>query len=202
VTIPLITLLGLGVGAGIAITSRRAIVRELDPLRSRYLGTTALFAGAVLTPGGLALYLLFPDWSWMYFANPSHLAWYLVVPLLVFLYVGGAPVAFLITRRLLMLPRPRPLRIALACWIGLLLLILIGGGHRIANVSYYEAWHTGQPALPLVRSALFLPLIVICGATFAVLAFTWMHLRRHLVAAETPLNLRTSTGSSTAPLTG
>ena len=183
-SIPLATLFGLGAGAAIAVTARRATVRELDPFRSRYLAIAGLFGTLVLTPAGLALYLLFPDWSLMYFANPAHLGWYLVVPLLVFLYLGGPPIGFLVTRLLLLRSRPRDRRLVLLTWILLLGIVLIGGAARLGRVAYYEAFHTGEVSLTLVRSSLFLPLLAITGATVAVLVFTLMPLRRHMEAAE------------------
>lgn len=173
-------------------------MRELDPFRSRYLAIAGLFGTLVLAPGELCLYLLFPDWSLMYFANPAHLGWYLVVPVLLFLYLAGPPIGFLVTRLLLLRSRRRDRRLVLLTWVALVGVVLFGGAARLGRVAYYEAFHTGEPPLALVQSALFLPLLVITSATIAVLVFTLMHLRRHLEALEVLPNA--PTGPSTNPM--
>ena len=54
------------------------------------------------------------------------------------------------------------------------------GAGRLGTVAYYDAFHAGQSGLSLLRSALFLPLMLTVGAEVSVYVFTVMHTRRHV----------------------
>jgi uncharacterized BrkB/YihY/UPF0761 family membrane protein len=177
---PLGIVAGFGAGAYIAWVARLAVARERHPLKSRYFLVAAMFGAGVLTPVLLVLYALFPDWSLMYLANPAHLPLLLVVPMLLLHGLAGAPLGFLVVHRLLRLHDPRPLRMLFWGVLGAALVILVFGAGRLTTVAYYDAFHAGGPGLSLLRSALFLPLMLTVGAAVSVYVFTVMHTRRHV----------------------
>ena len=140
----------------------------------------ALFGAAALTPAILVLYALFPDWSLMYLANPAHLPGLLIVPVLLAQGLAGPPLGYLVAHRLLRLPDRRPLRAAFAAVVVVGVGMLLLGAGRLGTVAYYDAFHAGQPGLSLLRSALFLPLMLTVGAAVSVYVFVVMHTRRHV----------------------
>ncbi|MCA9551097.1 MAG: hypothetical protein KC933_13770 [Myxococcales bacterium] len=171
---------GFGAGAYIAWVARHAVVRERNPLTSRYFLVAAMFGAAALTPATLVLYALFPDWSLMYLANPAHLPMLLVLPMLLLAGLAGPPLGFLVVHRLLPLHDRRPLKAVFGGVGTLALIIALTGAGRLTTVAFYDGFHAGQPGLSLLRSALFLPLMLTVGAAVSVYVFTVMHTRRHV----------------------
>jgi hypothetical protein len=190
---------GALVGCAYALVCRRVLIRAPDPVRTRYFALAVMFAVGVLTPAGLGLYLAFPDWSLMYLANPAHLPGWMVWPVLLFFYLAGGPIFFLITARLITEPKQWPLR---AMVIGLSLFLLATfflGFDRLTTVAYYEAYHHGLSTIPLSSSTLLLPLILALGAVGGVLYFSLRHIRRHLELLQ-DLPSRSEGGAATDPL--
>lgn len=174
-------------------------------MKSRYFVVAGFFGLAALAPAGLALYLLYPDWSLMYLANPRHLSLAMMIPFLFALYALTPPLGFLATLRLLAEPRRGPRRAALVTWIGVTAFVLVFGLNRIFTVAHYDAFHYGGLRLSLFGSALFLPLVLIGGAVVSVYAYAILHVRRHIdlgedlpaLRAQSPTSLSTSLTSAT-----
>jgi hypothetical protein len=164
----------------LALVCKRVIIRVPDPVRTRYFAIAVSFATGVLTPAGLGLYLVFPDWSLMYLANPAHLPAWMVWPVLLIFYLAGGPIFFLITARLMTEPKQWPLRSLLIGLSLFLLATLVLGFDRLTTVAYYEAYHHGLTTIPLSSSSLLLPLLLALGAVGGVLYFSLRHIRRHL----------------------
>jgi hypothetical protein len=175
------------------------LIRAPDPVRTRYFAVAVMFAAGVLAPAGLGLYLVFPDWSLMYLANPAHLPGWMVWPVLLFFYLAGGPIFFLITARLVTEPKQWPLRALLIMLSLFLLATLFLGFDRLTTVAYYEAYHHGLSTISLWSSSLLLPLILALGAVGGVLYFSLRHIRRHLELLSELPRLRTA-GASTDPL--
>jgi hypothetical protein len=172
------------------------LIRAPDPVRTRYFAVAALFAAGVLAPAGLGLYLVFPDWSLMYLANPAHLPAWMVWPVLLIFYLAGAPIFFLITTRLMTEPKQWPLR-ALLIGLGLSLLATIFlGFDRLTTVAYYEAYHHRLSTIPLSSSSLLLPLLLALGAVGGVLYFSLRHIRQHLELVQDLTRLRIEPSAS------
>jgi hypothetical protein len=164
----------------LALVCRRVIIRAVDPVRTRYFAIAALFSAGVLTPAGLGLFLVFPDWCLMYLANPAHLPGWMVWPVLLIFYVAGGPIFFLITVRLMIEPKPWPLRSLLIGLSLFLLATVVLGFDRLTTVAYYEAFHHGLGTIELSNSSLLLPLLLSLAAVGGVLYFSLRHIRRHL----------------------
>lgn len=156
------------------------MARETEPLTSRYFVVANLFGVASLMPAILVLYGLFPDWSLMYLANPSHLSGFLIVPVLVLAAAGGPALGFLAIFHALRQSKTWRRR---GPWVVLWALagvILLFGGGRILTVAYYDAFHTAGARLGLFQSALFLPLMLCAGAVVSVYVYVVMHVKRHI----------------------
>lgn len=162
------------------MAARRGLIRSHDPVRTRYFVVSVLFATGVLLPAGLCLYFAFPDWSLMYLANPAHLPGWIVFPVLLLAYAGGAPVTFLATARLMTEPKPWPLRTLVWSIVLFLAATILLGWDRLTTVAYYDAFHHGLGAFSIFSSALLLPLLLSFGAVGGVLYFSLRHIRRHL----------------------
>lgn len=184
ISVPVTTLVGALGGCLIALSARRGLIRAHDPVRTRYFVVSVLFGSAVLLPAGMALYLAFPDWSLMYLANPAHLPGWIVFPVLLLAYAGGAPVTFLATARLMTEPKPWPLRTLVGAISLFLSAVLLLGWDRLTTVAYYDAFHHNLGAFSIFSSALLLPLILTTGAVGGVLYFSLRHIRRHLDMLE------------------
>jgi hypothetical protein len=196
ITVPVTTLVGALTGCLFALVCRRVLIRVPDPVRTRYFAIVVLFAAAVLLPAGLAFYLAFPDWSLMYLANPAHLPGWMVWPVLIIFYLAGSPIFFLITARLMVEPKPWPLRSLLIGLSVFLLATLVLGFDRLTTVAYYEAYHHRLSTIALTSSALLLPLILAIGAFGGVLYFSLRHIRRHLELVQDLPRLRTDAASA------
>lgn len=131
-------------------------------------------------PATLVLYGLFPDWSLMYLANPAHLSGFLMVPLLVLATAGGPALGFLALFHALRQSKTWRRRGPWLVLWALAGLILLFGGGRLFTVAYYDAFHGGGGRLPLLQSALFLPLMLCSGAVASVYVYVVMHVKRHI----------------------
>lgn len=143
----------------------------------------AMYAAGAGVPAGLVLYGLFPDWSLMYLADPGHLPGLLVVPFLSMHLLLGPLLGFWMVYRLLRRPWPHTWAVVAAGPASALVGLVLGGG-RVFTVAYYDAFHAGQVGLSLVRSELFLPLMLIWGAAVSVYVFAVLHVRRHVELAR------------------
>ena len=182
-SLPLTLLIGFAAGADVALSASRALKRQPERLRSRYLAVAALL-GAVMAPAGLVLYLLFPDWTLMYLANPAHLSAVLMVPLLFLLY-GAAPVlGYLVARQLVVKERFKAVRSVTIAVLVLVAALIAGGFQRLTTVAYYDHFYYGEGGVALTQSTLLLPLLLVAGAITSVVVATNMHLRRHLALIE------------------
>jgi hypothetical protein len=183
VTVPITTFGGALAGCVLALIAKRGLLRAYDPIRTRYFVVSILFAIGVVTPLGLGLYLVFPDWSLMYLANPEHLPGWFVLPMLLISYAGGAPVAFLATVRL-MHEKAWALRSLVGGLASFLVMTMVLGFDRLGTVAYYDAYHHDLGSLPLSSSALLIPLVIGMGAVGGALYFSLRHIRRHLDQLE------------------
>lgn len=178
-TIPIATVLGYLAGGLIAFASRAPLARTQDPVRTRYFAVAALYGLLAAGPAQLLLYVLFPDWSLMYLADPAHLP-LIGTAAVVFAVAAGAPLAgFLVTHRLLLAPRRTPARLGTAVPLLVLASIAFLGRHRIARVAYYQAYHLGGDVLPIEASRLVLALPLIVVALVVLLVWSFIAVRRH-----------------------
>jgi hypothetical protein len=139
-----------------------------------------IFGVGVHAPAVLTLYMLFPDWSLMYLANPAHLSGFLMVPVLLLLAVGGPALGFLaVDRALRQTERWRRQAVWIAPGVVAAIILLFGSG-RILTVAYYDAFHGSVGGLSLFQSALFLPLMLTVGAVTSAYVYAVMHLKRHV----------------------
>ena len=180
----LTTLAGWGAGAILAVTARRALERVSEPTKSRYFIVIGFFGLAALAPAGLALYLLYPDWSLMYLANSAHLPIAMMIPLLFVTFALAPPLGFLATLKAYAVRRSGPRRLLWSLWFGVGVFVLVFGFGRLVTVAHYDSYHYGGPTLSLFSSALFLPLVLIGGAVVSVFAYALLHVRRHIDLAE------------------
>jgi hypothetical protein len=205
ITVPVTALAGWAAGAVLALVARRALARVTEPMKSRYFVVAGFFGFAALAPAGLALYLLYPDWSLMYLADPKHLSLAMMIPFLFVLYALTPPLGFLATLRLFAERRPGPRRAALGSWALVFLFVVGFGFDRLFTVAFYDSFHYDGPTLSLFGSALFLPLVLIGGAVVSVFAYALLHVRRHIelgedlpaLRAQAPANLPASLSSAT-----
>ena len=151
--------------------------------QSRYFLVAAMYAAGAGVPAGLVLYGLFPDWSLMYLADPAHLPGLLIVPFLAGHLLLGPPIGFWIVYQLLRRRWPHTWAVVAAGPGAALLGLLLGAG-RVFTVAYYDAFHAQQAGLSLLRSELFLPLMLIWGAAVSVYVFAVLHVRRHVELAQ------------------
>lgn len=144
--------------------------------------TVALMFGALaLLPAGLALYILFPDWSLMYTAQPVHASLLMTGALLSVAFVMTPMAGCFAVRSLGPSNRGRRWGWLLLTLGGAVLAGLVTlGWQRLTTVAYYEAFHYGGFRLALVESALFFPLIVFAASLAGVYVFSLLHLRRSL----------------------
>lgn len=149
-------------------------------MRTRYALVVLSFGGALLGPAGLMLYLLFPDWSLMYLANPAHLALGVMAPLIFSTHALAPFAGFLVMHRLLVTERARyVVHFALV----LVALAVVGLG-RLSTVQSYAGYHAGGERLAVLDSPLSLALVVVALAWGGLLAFAILAVRRHVLLSE------------------
>jgi hypothetical protein len=109
----------------------------------RELVAVLTFAGIILWPVAVYYYVVFPDWSWMYFVDSQRLPW--VVSVLVFVgnvvtLLGG----YLLGWQLLRARRDNLLYgVGAALAIGLLVFTIVCRG-RLFNQGSYADFHDGR----------------------------------------------------------
>jgi len=184
-SIPFDIAFGFAAGSAIALAAKRPLVRTHEPVRSRYFAVAALFGAAAMTPRGLIFYLVAPDWSLMYFANPAHLPKLMMLPLLILLYAGAPVAGFLTAHRLMRLERTVFLTSMMIVLALALAAILILGGHRILTVAYYDAFHLGAETIPIFRSRLAVALPLAATSIAVLLVASIIHVRKHVAITET-----------------
>lgn len=131
------------------------------------LWVSIFFGGFGLTPVGVALYMLFPDWSLMYLIHPLHSGRAYVLVSLVLVYVT-TPLLGCIIARYFMVTR-RGWYFLWGAWIcGVLvaLLMVLAGWNRLTAVAYYESFHLGGLQIGLLSSSLS-PLLAVSLVTLA-----------------------------------
>jgi hypothetical protein len=188
-TVPFDLIAGYAAGAGLALSAADPLSRTKEPARTRYFASVVLFAGLVWVPSGIAMYLAFPDWSLMYFANPQHLPLALALPVLFVLYLGTPLAGFFVTHQALLRKDSRWLRASAAAIAILLLIVLVPGRHRLLSVAYYDDFQYGGPVLGLFQSALILPLSIVCVAVVGAFVATVRRVRLHVRASLGPLEI-------------
>jgi hypothetical protein len=140
--IPVVALVNLLFGIGFALIGRDRI-RADGPFAAPAFPLVAMHAATVVAPVALYFYAVHPAWSWMYWVNPDKLAGVFVLPLMVghaALVIAGWYGAALLLRRGF-----QGALLYVAGAIGVLLLILvIGGMHRLGSDAEYQAFRQGQ----------------------------------------------------------
>ncbi len=157
-TIPFNLIFGLFVGFVFTGCARTQLKSGAQPWR-RELGLVVSFALLTVAPVATYLYLAYPDWSWMYLADPARLGKGTGLAVVV-LTVLMVPAGFLLGWLLLRVgPAPRWAAKWGDPWLLLvLLLLLVGMGlvvgllhKRLFTVGHYEDFVSGAP--PMDRSA-------------------------------------------------
>jgi hypothetical protein len=183
-TAPLLVLFAFTAGAATATAARRALRRAPEPMQTRYALVAALLAALVFTPGGLALYLLAPDWSLMYLAHPDHLGGPLMLGVLFLHYALGPVVGFWGAAQLARRDE-RWLLSALFGAMGVLFAsTLLLGWRALTTVAHHDAYHHGGATLRFGESSLFLPAVLIAAASASAVVYATMHVRRHADIGE------------------
>jgi hypothetical protein len=140
--IPVVALVNLLFGIGFALIARDRI-RADGPFAVPAFQLVALHAAAVVAPVALYFYAVHPAWSWMYWINPGKLAGVAVLPLMVghaALVIGGWYGASLLLRR----GHQRALVYAAGAVAVVLLVLVIGGIHRLSTAADYPGWQDNQ----------------------------------------------------------
>lgn len=134
------------------------------------------FAGVILLPLALYLYLVHPAWSWMYLINPDKVPSVLLVPLLVFhgaALVGG----YWLGGRLVKARRMvHGIYAAVAAALVLLVATLLSWG-RLGRYGSYQEWSEGR-ALGLMDVKLGYVLVVATIGLGAAAVFIALQLLR------------------------
>ncbi len=142
-----------------------------------------VLTASALVPAGLTLYVLYPDWSWMYFVNPAQVPLFVGLLLVLLGLFGASAMGFFVTHRL-MRRRPRLLPWTLGGASLLFLVLLVTGRHRLAAVAHYDAFHYGGASLSLTQSPLLLTLLVVVPAVLGMCVFTCLMVVRHVEGAH------------------
>ena len=118
-------------------------IRADGPFASPAFPLVALHAAAVVAPVALYFYAVHPAWSWMYWLDPHKLAGVAVLPLMVghaALVIGGWYFAALLIRR----GYQGALLYASAAIALTLLVLVVGGIHRLGTAADYPGWQAGK----------------------------------------------------------
>lgn len=153
-------------------------------IRTRYFLVCFGYAALVVTPAGIGLYALYPDWSLMYFANPEHLPLPIVLPVLLGTYLLGPPSGFLLAHRLTQEPRAWPLRVLLLLVLASFSVVVGIGWSRLTTVAYYDAFHHGLTSMGLIGSALLLPALLCVVAMVGTLVACLRRIMAHIDALD------------------
>lgn len=181
--LPLQVLAAYLAGAAVVLAARAPLSKTWEPLRTRYFTAVLVLTGAALVPAGLTLYVLFPDWSWMYFVNPRQVPLFIGLAAVLLGLLGSSAMGFFVTHRL-MRRRPRLLPWSLGGAALLFLTILVTGWRRLATVAHYDAFHYGGTSLSLGQSPLLLTLLVVVPAALGMCVFTCLMVVRHVEGAH------------------
>lgn len=181
--LPLQVLAAYLAGAAVVLAARTPLSKTWEPLRTRYFTAVLILTGAALVPTGLTLYVLFPDWSWMYFVNPAQVPLFIGLAVVLLGLLGASSMGFFVTHRL-MRRRPRLLPWSLGGAAGLFVTILATGGRRLVTVAHYDAFHYGGASLSLTQSPLLLTLLVLVPAALGMCVFTCLMVVRHVEGAH------------------
>ena len=136
-------------GIGFALVARDRIKAD-GPFASPAFQLVALHAGAVVAPIALYFYAVHPAWAWMYWVDPAKLATIFVLPLMVghaALVVGAWYASSLLIRKDL----TGALLYVGAALALLLLVLVVGGLHRLATAADYAGFESGGVSLFKVR---------------------------------------------------
>lgn len=176
--LPLLWLGGFAGGAGLALAAKEPLARASFPAETRYFVVVGLFAASAIAPASLVLYLLYPDWALMYFADPAHLPLWLVLPFVLALGLLTPVSGFFAVQRLLAgRHRHRPMLYGLAV---VSLSVLVFGWHRLSVLAYYDAFHLGGDAISLFASEALLPLLLVLPALVAGYVLARRGIQRHI----------------------
>lgn len=179
--LPLELLAGYAAGAACALAAREPLTHEAYPTKTRYFAATALFSGGALVPAACVSYVLFPDWSLMYLADPSQVPFVVMLPLVIAACFGAPILGFLVTQRLLS-GRAEVIRWTLLGAAGLGLCTVALGWNRLGSIAHYEAYHYGGRTIALGDSPAIVVLALIVPAVAAAFLLTRRELKRHIRA--------------------
>ena len=180
--LPLELLAGFASGAACALAAKEPLKNEAYPTKTRYFAATALFAGGALVPAACVSYLLFPDWSLMYLADPGQIPLLVMLPLVIAACFGAPILGFLVAQRMLSGPRMQLVRWTLWGAAGLALLVVVLGWNRLGVIAYYEAYHYGGRTIPLSDSPAIVVLALMIPSVLAAFVLTRREMKRHIRA--------------------
>jgi hypothetical protein len=105
----------------------------------------ALHAGMAVAPIALYMYLVHPEWAWMYLVNPAKLSGLAVLPAVVghAALVGGG---WYLGAFLIRTDRKKPLLNTLAGTAVVTLVFLALTWNRLTHAATYAGWKLGGPA--------------------------------------------------------
>jgi hypothetical protein len=145
---PLDLLFNCWLGLGFALCARERI-RADGPFAFPAFHLLATFAGIVLVPITMYLYLAHPAWSWMYLTDPAGVPGLALLPLVV--AHAGLPLAgWYVAARLLRSGRERILVYVVAGTPVVLLVATLLCWGRLGKYGSYAAFHEGR-ALSLMQ---------------------------------------------------
>jgi hypothetical protein len=156
------------IGLAFAACARQQFTGGATPW-GRELAAVLSFEAIILWPVGLYYYVVYPDWSWMYFVNPERLPW--GVSVLVFLgYVATLLGGYLGGWALLRVRKDKILYAVLgALGLGLTLFSVICRA-RLFTHGTYDEYHAGH-ALSVGEGKLAWAMAVTCIGVSAAGAF-------------------------------
>jgi hypothetical protein len=141
-------------------------VRADGPFASPAFSLVLLFAGIIVVPAALYLYVAHPAWAWLYLVDPAAVPALALVPLLV-LHGGALILAWYAAARLLRSQKERAVRYAIAGALVVVLGALLLRA-RLLHYGTYRDYRDGS-ALPImdVKLGYALVALFIGGGTSA-----------------------------------
>jgi hypothetical protein len=163
-------------GIGFALIARDRLKAD-GPFASPAFPLVVLHAGAVVAPIALYFYAVHPAWSWMYFFEPEKISGIAVLPLMVghaAFVIGAWYGASVLIRKGL---QGALLYVSGALALTLLILI-VGGIHRLGTAADYLGFEDGKHGVPLFSVRLGWAFIVSLLALFGSAVYVAIELGR------------------------
>ena len=179
-TIPVLILISWLAGASMAVCGKEGTDFGEDPIASPYFAVVFSFAVGAIAPMGLSFYLLSPDWSLMYLANPAHLPLSAMLPGLAVIYLASPSIGYLTIRWMLRRNIHHETWFLILSVSFILLTIIVTGRVRLFSLAYYDDYHYGGERIPFFSSSLFFPVVIISAVVTTVYLLSILKVRHHV----------------------